>query len=278
MRLATLRHRDGTTAAVVVTDGSATEVAGAADVGALLADPEWRARAQSASGRRTAVDALAPEDWDAVIPRPGKVVCVGLNYRAHILEMGRELPAHPTLFAKFGSAITGPYDDIAVPAHAAGQVDWEAELAVVVGERVHNADTDTAARAIAGYSVLNDVSMRDFQNRTMQWMQGKNFEATTPLGPVMVTSDEFGSGPRIRCDVNGETMQDAATDDLVFTAVDLVSYISSIFTLEPGDVIATGTPGGVGHARNPARYLADGDELTTAIDGIGELRNRIRVH
>src|SRR5699024_109028 len=123
----------------------------------------WRVRAQSANARQTALETLGPAEWEAVIPRPGKVVCVGLNYRAHILEMGRELPEHPTLFAKFGTAITGPYDDIVVPADAAEQVDWEAELAVVVGERVKNADTDAAAKAIAGYSVLNDVSMRDFQ-------------------------------------------------------------------------------------------------------------------
>ena len=276
MRLATLRHGDGITSAAVVADGIATDVVGAADVGALLADPEWRTRAASADGHQTAIDGLAPENWGAVIPRPGKVVCVGLNYREHILEMGRELPAHPTLFAKFGTAITGPYDDIAIPAHAADQVDWEAELAVVIGERVRDADPAAAAAAIAGYSVLNDISMRDFQNRTVQWMQGKNFEATTPLGPVLVTADEFEPGPSIRCDVNGETMQDGATDDLVFTPADLVAYISAIFTLEPGDVIATGTPGGVGHARTPARYLADGDELVTTIDGIGALRNRIR--
>ncbi|HJB64032.1 MAG TPA: fumarylacetoacetate hydrolase family protein [Candidatus Microbacterium pullistercoris] len=277
MRLATLRHGDGATSAVVIADGTATEIAGAADIGDLLADPDWRARAASADGRQLPIDRIDPEKWGAVVTRPGKVVCVGLNYRAHILEMGRELPAHPTLFAKFGTAITGPYDDIAVPAHAAHQVDWEAELAVVIGERIRDADTGTAARAIAGYSVLNDVSMRDFQNRTVQWMQGKNFEATTPFGPVLVTPDEFVAGAGIRCVVNGERVQDAATDDLVFTPVDLIAYISSIFTLEPGDVIATGTPGGVGHARTPARYLADGDELVTVVDGIGELRNRIRV-
>ena len=276
MKLATLRVPGGT-AAVVVDGAEAIEVEGAGDLGALLADPDWRDRAAAANGPRHPLDAIADEQWAPVVPRPGKIVCVGLNYRSHILEMGRELPTHPTLFAKYPDALVGPYDPIRVPAHAGDAVDWEAELAIVIGSRVRDADPDAAAAAIAGYSVLNDVTMRDYQNRTLQWLQGKPFDETAPFGPVVVTADEFAPGPRISCAVNGETVQDGATDDLVFGPAELVSYISGIVTLHPGDVIASGTPGGVGHARTPARYLAVGDRLETTVEGIGTLRNRVDV-
>ena len=280
MRLATLRHGDGATSAVVIADGTATEIAGAADIGDLLADPDWRARAASADGRQLPIDRIDPEKWGAVVTRPGKVVCVGLNYRAHILEMGRELPAHPTLFAKFGTAITGPYDDIAVPAHAAHQVDWEAELAVVIGERIRDADTGTAARAIAGYSVLNDVSMRDFQNRTVQWMQGKNLVASSALGPWMVTADELdpvAEGCVLRTWVNGELRQEHSLADLVFKPQELVEYVENFATLEAGDVIALGTPAGVGHGMTPPQYLGHGDTVEVEIEGLGRISSTIDV-
>ncbi|WP_106815137.1 fumarylacetoacetate hydrolase family protein [Microbacterium timonense] len=276
MRLATLRTGTGT-AAVLVEDAALVEIEGAADLGALLAEPDWRDRAAAARGTRHPLDSISDEQWAPVVPRPGKIVCVGLNYRSHIAEMGRDLPAHPTLFSKYPEALVGPYDPIRVPAHAGDAVDWEAELAIIIGSRVRDADRDAAATAIAGYSVLNDVTMRDYQNRTLQWLQGKTFDETAPFGPVLVTPDEFTPGPRIRCAVNGETVQDAATDDLVFDPAELVSYISAIVTLQPGDVIASGTPGGVGHARTPARYLTAGDRVETSVDGIGMLRNRVDV-
>lgn len=275
MRLATLRTADGTVA-VTVQDEVAVEIAGSPDVGDLLAHTDWRERALNAGGARHAVGEIAEDRWAPVVPRPGKIICVGLNYRSHILEMGRELPQYPTLFAKYPEALVGPFDEVVLPPHAASAVDWEAELAVVIGARVRDADAETAAAAIAGYSVINDVTMRDYQNRTLQWLQGKTFEGTAPFGPYLVTTDDFTPGPRIRCTVNSEPVQDAATDDLVFDPVALVAYVSSILTLQPGDVIATGTPGGVGHARVPARYLDDGDELVTEVDGIGILRNRVR--
>ncbi len=156
-------------------------------------------------------------------------------------------------------------------------VDWEAELAVIIGTRIRHADEATAAAAIAGYSVLNDVSVRDYQYRTLQWLQGKTFEHTTPLGPWLVTADEApGPNRAISCDVNGERMQEADTADLLFDPVALIVYISSIITLEPGDVIATGTPGGVGAARTPPRFLSAGDDVVTRIEGIGECRNTCR--
>jgi acylpyruvate hydrolase len=212
------------------------------------------------------------------VTRPDKIICVGLNYRSHILEMGRELPPFPTLFAKYRSALIGAYDELVLPA-VSDMVDWEAELAVIVGTVVRNASAEEAGAAIAGFSVINDVTLRDWQNRTMQWLQGKTFQGTSPLGPVLVTSDDpaaAGGAFDVSCAVNGEEMQHASTSDLVFGPVDLVSYISTIVTLEPGDVIATGTPAGVGHARQPPRYLTDGAELVTTIAGIGQCRNRCR--
>jgi acylpyruvate hydrolase len=270
MRLATIRTATST-AAVRVVGEEAIEI-GALDVGTLLVDPGWRARAEAASGHRHEVSAL---DVAPLIPRPEKIICVGLNYKNHILEMGRELPEHPTLFAKFPSALIGARDDIVLP-RVSSQVDWEVELAVVIGAPARHVSIDEAPRSIAGYSVLNDVSVRDWQNRTLQWLQGKTFESSTPLGPELVTLDELADAESLEltCEVDGERMQQAMTSDLVFGPAALVSYMSDIFTLMPGDVIATGTPGGVGYARHPPRYLQDGSVVVTRIDGVGECRNR----
>ncbi|MGP4105439.1 fumarylacetoacetate hydrolase family protein, partial [Nonomuraea sp. KM90] len=202
---------DGTRAARLGADGYVG--LGFPDVGALLARPDWAERAAAGSEPVTA-DGLAP-----VVPRPGKVLCVGLNYRNHILEMGRDLPEHPTLFAKYAEALIGPHDDIQL-APESSAVDWEAELAVVIGATVRRASEEEAAAAIAGFTVMNDVTMRDWQFRTKEWLQGKTFEGTTPLGPVLVTPDELPGGVRpalpISCRVDGAVMQQADTSDLVF--------------------------------------------------------------
>ncbi|HEX4360122.1 MAG TPA: fumarylacetoacetate hydrolase family protein [Pseudonocardia sp.] len=283
MRLATLRTPDGTRAARVdgasdgatdgASDGATVVELAAPDVGALLAAPNWRELAAAGDGAR---HPFAGAELAPVVPRPGKIFCVGLNYRTHILEMGRELPEYPTLFAKFAEALVGPADPV-VLAPESSAVDWEAELAVVIGTRVRRADTAAAEAAIAGFAVLNDVTMRDWQYRSVQWLQGKTFEATTPFGPVLVTPDELPGGVRpalaLRCAVDGETVQSADTADLVFDPVTLVEYLSRIVTLNPGDVIATGTPGGVGHARKPPRYLTEGTVLVTEIDWLGRLEN-----
>ncbi len=272
MKLATLRTADGTTA-VVIRNNTATEISGVKDVGALLSLPDWRRVADEADGTRHGMEGISPSSWAPVVPRPGKIICAGLNYRAHILEMGRELPEHPTFFSKFSEALIGSGDDIELPPGSA-EVDWEGELAVIIGTPVRNANEAEAAQAIAGYAVLNDVSMRDYQNRTLQWLQGKTFENTTPFGPYLVTADEWSPGPTMTTSVDDEVMQQAATSDLVFSPAALIAYFSQIVTLNPGDVIATGTPGGVGHARKPPRYLVDGSVLQTSIEGLGEQRNR----
>ncbi|GAA3540286.1 fumarylacetoacetate hydrolase family protein [Nonomuraea rosea] len=270
MKLATLRLPRRTTAARI--DGDHAVEVGAPDVGALLADPGWRDVAAAADGPK---HPLSSADLAPVVPRPGKIICVGLNYRNHILEMGRELPEYPTLFAKYAEALIGPYDDIALPA-VSQAMDWEAELAVIVGAEARHVSPEQAPAAIAGYSVLNDVTARDYQNRTLQWLQGKTFEDSTPFGPYLVTPDELTGPMSMQCEVDGEVVQQADTADLVFGPAQLISYLSEIFTLRPGDVIATGTPGGVGHARKPPRYLIDGSKVVTRIAGLGELINTAR--
>ncbi len=272
MKLATIRLADGRTEAARV-DGEHAVLLGHADVGALLRDGgDALDRAAAAEG--TAVP-LADADLAPVVPAPGKILCVGLNYRAHILEMGRELPAFPTLFAKYPEALVGPRDGIRLPPET-DRLDWEGELAVVVGRAVRRAGPQEARAAVAGYAVLNDVTARDWQYRGPQWLQGKTFEATTPFGPVLVTPDEWEPGPDLVTAVDGEEVQRASTADLVFGPAELVAYASTILTLRPGDVIATGTPGGVGHARKPARYLSDGQSLTTTVEGLGTLANPVR--
>ncbi len=270
MRLATIRTTTGTRAVRI--DASRAVETGHADVGALLADADWTKIAADASGRSYQLEDL---QYAPLIPRPGKIICVGINYKAHIEEMGRDLPTHPTLFAKYAEALIGARDDIILPS-ASTAMDWEAELAVVVGTRVRNVDEDGARAAIAGYTIINDVSARDWQYRTLQWLQGKTFESTCPLGPHLVTPDEAGHGLELRCLVDGETVQKANTSDMVFGPAATVSYASQILTLNPGDVIALGTPGGVGHARTPPRYLRDGTVLTTSISGLGECVNVAR--
>jgi acylpyruvate hydrolase len=273
MRLATIRTGGSTTA--VRLDGDEAVELDAADVGAVLHWDGWRDRAASSAGPRLPAAGL---DYAPLVTRPDKIICVGLNYRNHILETGRELPPFPTLFAKYRSALIGAHDDLFLPA-ASANIDWEAELAVIVGATVRHASSDEAEAAIAGYSVINDVTLRDWQYRTLQWLQGKTFEGTSPLGPALVTTDDpaaAGGAFDVRCVVDGEEMQHASTSDLLFGPVELVAYISTIVTLEPGDVIATGTPAGVGHARKPPRYLTDGAVLVTQIGGIGECRNQCR--
>lgn len=269
LMLATLR-RDGATVAVRVdSDTTATVIDGHADLSALLADPNWRAVAANAAGAQ--LD-LADADYAPVVPNPSKIVCVGLNYRTHIQEMGRDLPQYPTLFSKFREALTGPYDDVVVPGYAAAELDWEAELAVVIGKAAYQVSEADAADYIAGYSVINDYTMRDYQSRTLQWDQGKTFEKTAGFGPFLVT--DYALGTRIEARLEGEVMQSANTADLLFTPAALVDYISHIVTLQPGDVIITGTTGGVGHARKPARHIRDGETVEVTVEGLGTVRNK----
>jgi acylpyruvate hydrolase len=267
MRWATIRTDGGTRAARL--DGDTLVELDARDVGELLA------RGGDTPETGTAHDA-ATADYAPVVTHPGKILCQGLNYRSHILEMGHELPAHPTLFAKFREALIGAHDDIVLPPDS-DSVDWEAELALVIGTRVRRAAATEAAAAIAGFTVANDVSMRDWQYRTLEWLQGKTWEHSTPVGPWLVTPDEVGGTEpnlAIGCEVDDVVRQASRTSELVFSPVDLVAYVSQFVTLEPGDLLLTGTPAGVGHGMDPPVYLASGQVVRTAIEGLGELRNR----
>lgn len=205
---------------------------------------------------------------------PSKILCMGLNYRSHILEMGRELPSHPTLFAKFARALIGPHDTISLP-RVSDEVDWEVELAVVIARETRHVDRDGARQAICGYMVLNDISMRDYQWRTTQWLAGKTFEASTPTGPWLVTPDEVDDAADLElvCEVDGEVVQRARTSDLVLDAAAIIADISDITALDAGDIVSTGTPGGVGAGRTPPVYLRPGQRVRSAIEGIGELSN-----
>lgn len=217
----------------------------------------------------------ATAELATLVPNPDKIICLGLNYATHIAEMGRPTPQYPTLFAKYRGALIGPQDPVALPA-VSDQVDWEAELGVVIGRSARKVSADEALAYVGGYTVVNDVTVRDWQHRTREFLSGKTFESTTPVGPWLVTPDELppgAAGLDISCSVNGELMQSSNTSDLLFDVATIIAYVSQIITLLPGDLIATGTPGGVGAGRDPKVFLAPGQVLTTRIQYIGELAN-----
>lgn len=218
-----------------------------------------------------------PEDLVNPTPNPRKIICVGLNYHDHAEEVGKETPEYPTLFSKVATSLVGPRDDIILPT-VSTQIDWEVELVVVIGKRIRQADMASARDAILGYTMLNDVSVRDWQRRTTEWFQGKNFDAMSPIGPVIVTADELDprDGLTLETIVNGKIEQSGNTADMIFGVDELVVYVSQFLTLEPGDLIATGTPAGVGFVRTPPIFLKPGDHVVTRIDGIGELINTAR--
>ena len=269
MRLVTVRTDAGTRAGRV--EGDSVVLLAARDVNELLDDPFWTDIA-AASGDSIALDVtrLAP-----VVPRPPKIICLGLNYMRHIREMGHEPPDVPTIFAKYTSSLIGACDEIEMPS-VVEKMDWEVELAVVIGRRGRNIMAETALDHVAGYTILNDISARDWQRRTTQFLQGKTFEHTTPVGPWLVTPDELpvgGAGLAVRCEVDGEVMQQDTTDDMIFSVADAIAYLSQILTLQPGDLIAMGTPDGVGAGRTPPVFLQPGQTVRTVVEGIGELVN-----
>ena len=212
----------------------------------------------------------------APLSRPGKIVCVGLNYHAHCREQNVEPPAYPTLFAKFASAISDPGDPVVRP-RATEMLDLEAELAVVIGWRASRVSVARAMDHVFGYTILNDVTARDLQREDRQWLRAKSWDGFAPLGPAVVTRDEIGDPGdlAIRSRVNGETWQDSTTADMIWDIATLLSFITRSVTLEPGDIVATGTPAGVGHFHQPPRYLAAGDVMACEIAGIGVLENTI---
>ena len=212
----------------------------------------------------------------APIARPGKIVCIGLNYRDHAAEARLEIPAVPTVFAKFSTAVIGPGEAIVLPRNST-KPDYESEFAVVIGRRARHVSEADWRSCVFGYTILNDVSARDFQTATSQWTMGKTFDTFAPFGPAIVTADEISDPHNLRISlaINGEVLQDSSTANLIFGVPKLIAFLSSVFTLEPGDLISTGTPAGVGFARKPPRWLKPGDQVTIKIDGLGELVNPV---
>jgi 2-keto-4-pentenoate hydratase/2-oxohepta-3-ene-1,7-dioic acid hydratase in catechol pathway len=225
-------------------------------------------------GEPRALDGVAAR---APVGKPGKVVCIGLNYRDHAEEAGLELPEVPILFPKFANSVIGPGDPIVIPPETT-RADYEAELGVVIGRTAYRVSESEALSFVGGYTCMNDVSARELQNRTSQWMLGKAIDTFLPCGPVLVTPDEIADPQAlaIRCEVNGRELQSSTTAQMVFGVAELIAFVSQTMTLEPGDLIATGTPPGVGFARKPPVYLNDGDEVTVEIERIGRLTNPVR--
>ena len=230
----------------------------------------------AAAERRTGEAFAASEaTLRPVVPNPAKVFCVGLNYQAHIQETGRNDSDYPVLFPKFATSLTGPFDAIDLPSESA-QIDYEGELVVVIGKPGRRISEDDASDHVLGYTVANDVSMRDYQYKTHQWMQGKAWDACTPVGPYLVTPDEVDiTTQRISTVLNGEKVQDSTIKLLIFSIPRLIATISEFTALGTGDLILTGTPSGVGHRRSPPLYLKSGDVVSVEVTGVGMLRNQI---
>lgn len=239
--------------------------------------PGYRASVQQAVERSTPDIALAEARLLAPIARPGKVMAIGLNYADHVRETGQKRPPHQIWFTKAVTSINGPFDPIELPI-ASEQVDYEAELVVIIGKRCKQVSKERAADVVFGYCAGNDVSVRDWQMQTTQWVLGKSFDSHAPIGPWIVTADELGDPHTmgIRCLVNGELRQNSNTANLVFNVYDQIAHLSRAMTLEPGDIIFTGTPGGVGLAMSPPRWLKPGDKVRVEIDRIGAMEAVMR--
>ena len=225
---------------------------------------------------RAAVVSLSDVMLESPIPRPGKVICIGLNYRDHAEESGMEIPKSPLVFSKFSNCVVGPSATVVLPS-GSKEVDYEAEFGVVIGKAVENVGKDEAMDAVLGYCNVNDVSARDFQFADGQWQRGKSCATFCPVGPFVATADEIADphALRVQFRLNGETLQDSSTDQLIFGVAELVAHLSGFIALEPGDLISTGTPPGVGFARKPPVYLKDGDVMEVEVEGLGVLKNGV---
>jgi len=235
-----------------------------------------KAEAFAASAGSENQHALKSVKLRAPIPRPRKLICVGLNYRDHAAETGSQIPDVPTIFNKFATAVIGPGDDIVLP-KVSKSPDYEAEFAFVIGVGGRHIAAEDWQKHMFGYTMINDVSARDYQRATTQWLMGKTFDTFAPMGPWIVTADEIADPHSldIQLEIDGEILQNSNTRELIFKIPDLIAFLSSVFTLEPGDIVSTGTPAGVGVARNPQRFLRPGEEVTVRIAGIGELVNPV---
>ena len=270
MRLVSYRAASAPAAVGVLQDHTVVPIAGDADMLSVISSGQLPLLDESKALPLTSIKLLAP------IARPNKLICVGLNYRDHAEESKMEIPKVPTIFNKFSTAIIGPGDPIVLPKNST-KPDYEAEFAFVIGKGGRHISGPAWRDHVFGYMCLNDVSARDFQMATTQWLMGKTFDTFAPCGPAIVTADEVPDPHSldISLEINGEVLQNSNTKHLIFNIPALIEYVSSVCTLEPGDIVSTGTPAGVGFARKPPRYLKAGDEVVVKIDGVGELRNPV---
>jgi 2-keto-4-pentenoate hydratase/2-oxohepta-3-ene-1,7-dioic acid hydratase in catechol pathway len=270
MRLVTYRSERGDRAGILRNGGV---LDAGESVRELLADDDRLASLGELEGEAIELSAV---ELRPPIPDPEKIVCIGLNYRSHAAEAGMEPPAQPTFFAKFRNALAPPGAAVSLPA-ASEKVDFEAEVAFVIGRRAKEVEPDSALDHVAGYALLNDLSARDLQFATPQWMPGKVFDGSAPFGPALVTPDEAGphDAIEIALDLNGERMQEASTADLIFSVPELVSRLSRWMTLEPGDIVSTGTPSGVGSTRDPRVWLRPGDRIEISSPTLGRLKTTV---
>jgi 2-keto-4-pentenoate hydratase/2-oxohepta-3-ene-1,7-dioic acid hydratase in catechol pathway len=276
MRLVTFSTGAGPKAGVVI-DGRVVDLAAAgySDVVSVLRDGDKGKAAVAALKANPSAPKLEDVKLHAPIPKPDKFICIGLNYRDHAIESGMEIPKLPTVFTKYPNAVCGHGDDVIIPS-VSNQVDYEAEFAFVIGKTCHKVSKGDWKDVIWGYTCVHDVSARDYQLATSQWTIGKTFDTFGPMGPALVSADEVPDphNLRISLDLNGQTLQDSSTKQLIFDIPYLVEYLSTVMTLEPGDVVSTGTPPGVGFARKPPIFMKPGDDVVVKIEGLGELRNR----
>jgi 2-keto-4-pentenoate hydratase/2-oxohepta-3-ene-1,7-dioic acid hydratase in catechol pathway len=281
MRLVSFQA-NGHARAALLRDGCVYDIWGDASRGARGTD-----RTVEAILEGGLLDEVEPVEGDEGVPvegvdllppvtRPGKIVCIGLNYRAHAEEQGAEPPETPTFFAKFGNALARPAATVSLPAWSE-KVDYEAEVAFVIKDRCKDVPESEAIDHVAGYMLMNDLSARDYQFKTPQWMPGKTFDGAAPCGPALVTPDEAGPHDQIEIELtlNGEVMQKSSTADLVHSVPALVAYLSRLMTLQPGDVVSTGTPAGVGSLRDPKVWLKPGDEVVVSSPQLGVLETRL---
>jgi len=270
MKLVTFRHNGGTHVGSV--SGDSVQVLPFADMFAALGAGIDGLKAAAATGTLPLSDVriLAP------IPRPQKLICIGLNYRDHAIESNMEIPKLPTVFNKFATSVIAPGDAVVLP-KVSEKPDYEAEFAFVIGKGGRNIAADNWQDHVIGYTIINDVSARDIQLATSQWLMGKTFDTFAPMGPYITTADEIADphNLNISLDLNGVTLQNSNTRELIFKIPELVAYLSSVFTLETGDIVSTGTPAGVGFARKPPILLKAGDNMVVKVEGLGELENPV---
>jgi 2-keto-4-pentenoate hydratase/2-oxohepta-3-ene-1,7-dioic acid hydratase in catechol pathway len=281
MRFVTYRRGGAAPEAGLLQDDKVTGLSGAGYADVLSIIENWENAREAVeqfvkSAPRDVVADLGSVTLLAPIPKPPKIICVGLNYRDHAIESGMEIPKVPTIFNKFATSVIGPGEKIVLPSHSE-KPDYEAEFAFVIGKGGRYITAERWQEHVFGYTIVNDVSARDYQMATSQWLMGKTFDTFAPIGPSVVTADEIDDphGLDIRMTINGELLQNSNTRELIFRIPELLVYLSKVFTLEPGDIVSTGTPAGVGLGHKPPRWLKPGDECVVTVQGLGELRNPV---